>query len=227
MTGASIEVSELVRRFDAGAASESVTALAGVNVSIAPGEAVAIVGESGSGKSSLLNAIGAMDEPTSGSVIVDGVDITALSPSGRALQRRRLGFVFQQFHLLPSLGALENVLAPLVPYTRPRVARKRARQCLAEVGLGSRERALPGQLSGGQQQRVAIARALVTDPILLLADEPTGNLDTFTAHSILQLLLEVRERLSTTLVLVTHDAAVAASCDRVIRLHEGRIAGGE
>ena len=221
--GARIELADVVRRFSGDPCSEPVTALGGVTMSIEPGEAVAIVGESGSGKSSLLNAIGAMDLPTSGTVMVDGTDITQLATHERAAFRRRLGFVFQQFHLLASLGALENVAAPLVPYTRARVARKRAAECLSEVGLAARSRALPGQLSGGQQQRVAIARALVVDPVLLLADEPTGNLDVFTGRAILDLLFDVRERRATTLVLVTHDPAVAASCDRVIRLHEGRV----
>ncbi|MGO9911608.1 MAG: ABC transporter ATP-binding protein [Acidimicrobiales bacterium] len=217
-------MTELVRRHDTRDAAEPVTALSGVTFSIAAGEAVAIVGVSGSGKSSLLNAIGAMDEPTSGSVVVDGIDVTRLGRSERSMFRRRIGVVFQQFHLLASLGALENVAAPLVPYTKARVARARARECLAEVGLGDRERALPGQLSGGQQQRVAIARAIVTNPVLLLADEPTGNLDAFTGRAILELLLGLREARSTTLVLVTHDPIVASCCDRVIHLHDGRIA---
>jgi putative ABC transport system ATP-binding protein len=224
MPGASIEIEKLLRRHETNDAAETVTALAGVTLSIAAGEAIAIVGVSGSGKSSLLNAIGAMDQPTSGSVVVDGTDITRLGRSERSMFRRRIGYVFQQFHLLASLGALENVAAPLVPYTRARTARARARQCLADVGLATRERALPGQLSGGQQQRVAIARAIVTDPVLLLADEPTGNLDAFTGHAILELLLGLREARSTTLVLVTYDPAVASCCDRVIHLHEGRIA---
>jgi putative ABC transport system ATP-binding protein len=223
VTGARVVVSDVVKRFEGPDAP--VVALARIGLTIEPGEAVAIVGESGSGKSTLLNLIGAMDAPSSGSVLLDGVELATLGSRERAGIRRRIGQVFQQFHLLPELGALENVAAPLVPYTSARSARRLARDCLEQVGLAPRERALPSQLSGGQQQRVAIARALVVDPVLILADEPTGNLDAFTARAVLDLLHQVRERLATTLVLVTHDPQVAGSCDRIVRLQAGSIAG--
>jgi putative ABC transport system ATP-binding protein len=211
------------KHFDAPGASEPVVALEDVTLEVSPGEAVAIMGGSGSGKSSLLNLLGAMDTPTAGAVVVDGQDLSRLDLGERARHRRRIGMVFQQFHLLSGLGALENVVAPLVPYTSGRVARAAARARLSEVGMADRERALPSQLSGGQQQRVAIARALVADPVLLLADEPTGNLDADTGRVIVDLLLDLRERRGTTLVLVTHDSAVAARCDRLLRLDSGRL----
>ncbi len=222
--GCEVQLTDVVRRYDQPADEPTVVALDGVMLHIRPSEAVAVVGASGSGKSTLLNLIGALDRPTSGTVQVDGVDIDRLGSGERARHRRRVGMVFQQFRLLPSLSALENVAAPLVPDWSAKAARAVARDCLDEVGLGARVRALPGELSGGQQQRVAIARALAVDPALLLADEPTGNLDTFTGRAILDVLFRVHERHATTLVLVTHDPGLAECCDRVVRIEDGRIA---
>lgn len=216
-SGASIEVKDVRRVFEA--RDTSVVALDGVSLSISAGESVAIVGESGSGKSTLLHLIGGIDQPTSGAVTVDGVDITVLGTRSRADYRRRVGFVFQQYHLLPSLGLLENVVAPVAPYQRARDSRKKARRLLEEVGVIGRDRSLPGELSGGQQQRVAIARALINDPCIILADEPTGNLDPATAANVLEVLIDTRAERGTTLVLVTHDLAIARACDRVIHLH--------
>ncbi len=222
MSGARVELRSVVRHFQAG--GERVVALDGVDLTIGSGEAVAVVGASGSGKTSVLNLMGALDRPSSGEVLLDGVELGSLGADGRAGVRRRIGIVFQQFRLLGSLSALENVAAPLVPATPSREARQRASAALEEVGLGSRARSRPGELSGGQQQRVALARALVVRPVLLLADEPTGNLDPFTGRGVLELLLGARERHGATLVLVTHDALLASELDRVVRLHEGRVA---
>ena len=222
MSGARVELRSVARRFEAG--GERVVALDGVELAIGPGDAVAVVGASGSGKTTVLNLMGALDRPSSGEVLLDGVELGSLSPDELAGVRRRVGIVFQQFRLLGSLSALENVAAPLVPTTSWREARRRASGALGEVGLGSRAGARPGELSGGQQQRVALARALVVRPLLLLADEPTGNLDPFTGRGVLELLLEARERHGATLVLVTHDALLANELDRVVRLHDGRVA---
>ncbi|MHB8246853.1 MAG: ABC transporter ATP-binding protein [Acidimicrobiales bacterium] len=198
-------------------------ALEDVSLTIASGESISVVGASGSGKSTLLNLIGMMDIPTSGSVLLDGVDVTQLTTTDRARGRRTVGFVFQQFNLIPGLGALENVAAPLLPYTKRRVARLMAMNALGEVGLSGRERSLPSQLSGGQQQRVAIARALVVNPGLLLADEPTGNLDSGTSDSILDVLDQIREHRSMTCLIVTHNVEVSKRCDRIVALRGGHL----
>jgi putative ABC transport system ATP-binding protein len=183
----------------------------------------AIAGPSGSGKSTLLHMTGAIDLPSTGEVVVDGQVLTALNPRQRALFRRRIGFVFQRYHLLPALTAANNVLAPVLPYRTTFDKSARARELLAAVGLDGRERALPSQLSGGQQQRVAIARALVNEPGLLLADEPTGNLDSAAGKEIIDLLLRLREEHGMTVIVATHDAQIAAQCDRLVRLRDGRI----
>jgi putative ABC transport system ATP-binding protein len=190
----------------------------------------AITGPSGSGKSTLLGLIAGLDAPTSGQVLIDGTDITSLSEDGlAALRGAKIGFVFQFFHLLPSLTAFENVLVPM-EIAGAKDASRRATSLLAEVGLQDRGHHYPSQLSGGEQQRVAIARALANDPPLLLADEPTGNLDTSTGHSIIELLLGINRARGTTLVLVTHDPELAAKADVRIALRDGRvvehIAGG-
>jgi len=154
---------------------------------------------------------------------VDDCEVTKLARKEQVAYRRRIGFVFQRFHLLPALTALDNVAAPLLPYKTTFDKHERARELLAGVGLGGREDALPSELSGGQQQRVAIARALVNDPMLLLADEPTGNLDSATGVEIIDLLVEIREQRGMTVIVATHDAGVASSCERIIRLRDGQI----
>ena len=197
--------------------------LAEVSLTIARGETVAVVGESGAGKSTLLALLAGLDEPTAGRVWLAGRDLTALDEDGRAAVRaRHVGFVFQSFHLVPSLTALENVMLPL-ELARRSDARAAATEVLARVGLAARARHYPRQLSGGEQQRVAIARAFVTQPDVLFADEPTGNLDTATGERIMDLLFGLNAAAGTTLVLVTHDRALAARCGRMIRLDAGRI----
>jgi putative ABC transport system ATP-binding protein len=197
--------------------------LAGVSLAIRRGESVAVVGASGAGKSTLLALLAGLDEPTTGRAWLAGHDLTALDEDGRAAVRaRHVGFVFQSFHLLPSLTALENVMLPLELARRPD-ARAAARDVLARVGLAGRLGHYPRQLSGGEQQRVAIARAFVTQPDVLFADEPTGNLDAATGERIMDLLFGLNGATRTTLVLVTHDRALAARCDRVIRLDAGRV----
>jgi putative ABC transport system ATP-binding protein len=184
---------------------------------------LAITGASGSGKSTLLGLLAGLDAPTSGQIVVDGVDITALDEDALAkLRGRRIGFVFQFFHLLPSLTALENILVPMEIAGLPG-ARARATALLEEVGLSERGHHYPSQLSGGEQQRVAIARALSNDPPLLLADEPTGNLDSATGHQIIDLLLGVNRTRGTTLVLVTHDPDLASVAHMSVALRDGRV----
>ena len=198
------------------------TILHPLDFTIASGEFVAIVGPSGSGKSTLLGLLAGLDAPSTGSIIVDGVDITKLTEDGLArLRGEKIGFVFQFFHLVPSLTAFENVLIPM-EIARRRNPTARARQLLGEVGLSDRGHHYPSQLSGGEQQRVAIARALANDPPIVLADEPTGNLDSTTGRAVMELLLNVRRTRETTLVLVTHDAELAAHADRRLVLRDGR-----
>ena len=186
------------------------------------GQSVAITGPSGSGKSTLLGLIAGLDAPSSGSVLIDGTDITRLDEDRLArLRGEKIGFVFQFFHLVPSLTAFENILVPMEIAGR-RDAVRRAQTLLAEVGLGERGHHYPSQLSGGEQQRVAIARALANDPPILLADEPTGNLDSTTGRLIMDLLMQVRRTRKTTLVLVTHDADLASLADVRLVLRDGR-----
>ncbi len=188
-----------------------------------PGEAVAVVGASGSGKSTLLGLLGGLDNPSAGSVALDGRDLFSLDEDGRAaLRSKLLGFVFQSFHLLPALNATENVMLPL-ELAGDRDAAAHAVALLERVGLGARLRHYPKTLSGGEQQRVALARAFVTRPKLLLADEPTGNLDPATGAAIIDLMFELNAERGTTLVLVTHDEMLARRCMRLIRLAGGRI----
>ncbi|EIL92616.1 putative ABC-type transport system involved in lysophospholipase L1 biosynthesis, ATPase component [Rhodanobacter fulvus Jip2] len=197
--------------------------LRGVNLQILPGESFAIVGASGSGKTTLLGLLAGLDTSSSGSIHLDGHALESLDEEARAdLRRRLVGFVFQSFHLLPALTAEENVMLPL-ELEGASDARSRARQALDAVGLTSRRRHYPAQLSGGEQQRVAIARAFVHGPRVLFADEPTGNLDQRTGHHICDLLFALNRDHHTTLVLVTHDAELAARCDRRIELEEGRV----
>lgn len=206
---------------------EALSALRGVTLSIGRGEVMALVGQSGSGKSTLLHLLGLLDRPTSGGVFFDGLRVDPLSSSERAVLRNRsVGFVFQNFQLIPRTTAIENVEMPLLYQRVPaRERRERARELLASVGMGDRERHFPSQLSGGQQQRVAIARALVARPGLLLADEPTGNLDSRSSTAILSLLLDIQERSRMTLVLVTHDPEVARLARRTVRVRDGLLEG--
>jgi putative ABC transport system ATP-binding protein len=197
-----------------------------VSLSIVAGETVAIVGASGAGKSTLLALLAGLDEPSAGGVWLEGTELSALDEDGRAAARaHHVGFVFQSFHLVPSLTALENVMLPLELAGR-RDARAAARAVLAQVGLEPRLGHYPRQLSGGEQQRVAIARAFVTRPSVLFADEPTGNLDTATGGRIIELLFNLNAANGTTLVLVTHDRAIATRCDRVIEMDAGRLVDG-
>jgi putative ABC transport system ATP-binding protein len=198
--------------------------LDGVDLRVMPGESFAIVGASGSGKTTLLGLLAGLDTPDRGSIALDGHALQQLDEEARAELRRRLvGFVFQSFHLLPALTAEENVMLPL-ELEGSSAARSRAREALDAVGLSARRRHYPAQLSGGEQQRVAIARAFVHGPRVLFADEPTGNLDQRTGHHICDLLFALNRDHRTTLVLVTHDAGLAARCDRRIELEEGRVA---
>jgi putative ABC transport system ATP-binding protein len=197
-----------------------------IDLAVRAGEAVAIVGASGSGKSTLLGLLAGLDVPTAGSVSLDDADLFALDEDGRAALRKRVvGFVFQAFQLLPPLTALENVMLPL-ELAEDRDAEQKARAMLQRVGLAERLKHYPKHLSGGEQQRVALARAFVVRPKLLFADEPTGNLDAATGAQIIDLLFELNAEQGTTLVLVTHDEALARRCDRTVRLAAGRIVDG-
>ncbi len=204
-------------------AGARVEVLRGVDLDIPRGQRVAVVGPSGSGKTSLLLLLAGLEQPAAGRVLLDGQDLSTLDRDALAdLRRDRIGIVFQSFHLLPSLNALDNVALPL-QIAGQREALPRARALLRRVGLGERLSHYPSQLSGGEQQRVAIARALVHQPRLLLADEPTGNLDDHTGALVRELLFELHRDSGATLVLVTHDLAFARRCDRVLQLHEGRL----
>ena len=203
--------------------SGQLTILEGVSFSIEAGERVAIVGASGSGKSTLLSLLAGLDVPSSGDVELAGASLAGLDEDGRAkLRGERVGFVFQAFQLLPSLTALENAMLPL-ELRGERDARTPAKAILEEVGLGARLHHYPRQLSGGEQQRVALARAFVARPDVLFADEPTGNLDTHTGEAVVNLLFRMNAESGTTLVLVTHDPALAARCDRVLHIDAGRL----
>jgi putative ABC transport system ATP-binding protein len=208
-----------------GSGDAAVRALAGVDLAIGAGEFVAIMGPSGSGKSTALNMIGCLDTPSAGRYLFQGVDVGALSRGRRALLRRHfIGFVFQGFNLLARTSAVENVELPLIYRGTPAAERRRmAMSALSRVGLADRAGHTPGELSGGQQQRVAIARAIVTDPMLLLADEPTGNLDTRTSREIMDLLVRLNREQGITLVMVTHEPEMAAYAGRLIRFVDGRI----
>lgn len=219
--GAQVELTGVSKRYTLG--PTTISALADVTLSIPPNTAVAIVGPSGSGKSTLLHVVGAMDAPDDGRIVVGEHEVTSLDRKAQVHYRRRIGFVFQRFHLLPALTALDNIVAPVLPYRTPFDKFGRARQLLAAVGLAGREDSLPSRLSGGEQQRVAIARALINHPILLLADEPTGNVDSGTAADLMELLLNLRMQRRMTLVVATHDPVIASRCDRVVRLLDGGI----
>lgn len=203
-----------------------VHALRGVDMDIYAGEIVGIVGPSGSGKSTLLGLIGGLDQPTSGTIMIDGVDISRMNEDQLTeIRNEKIGFIFQFFNLIPTLTALENVALPIQFARKPRFnPEKRAKELLEGLGLGDRIRHRPSELSGGQQQRVAIARALANDPPLLLADEPTGNLDQESGVMVLQALEDVRQRSGTTVVIVTHDHDLAQRSDRVLTLVDGQLA---
>jgi putative ABC transport system ATP-binding protein len=221
MTPPRIELERLTRRLPSG--GRELTILQDVDLAIPAGEFAAVLGPSGSGKSTLLALMAGLDRPTSGEVRIDGQPIQSLSEDQLALLRRRkVGFVFQTFQLLGNLTARENVLLPLELAGLPE-PRRRADELLDSVGLADRGHHYPTQLSGGEQQRVALARAFATRPPILLADEPTGNLDGTTGRLVLEILLELRRRHGTTLVLVTHDPAVASYADRLVHLRDGRV----
>jgi len=216
-----LELRRLTRRLPSG--GRELTILDSVDLAIDPGECVAILGPSGSGKSTMLALMAGLDRPSSGEVLIDGTPIQDLSEDALALLRRRtIGFVFQSYQLLGNLTALENVMLP-VELAGADDPRARAAALLAEVGLAERGHHYPSQLSGGEQQRVALARAFAVAPPLLLADEPTGNLDSATGARVLDTLMALRARHGTTLVMVTHDPAIAARADRQIHLKDGRI----
>ncbi|MBC8131448.1 MAG: ABC transporter ATP-binding protein [Deltaproteobacteria bacterium] len=218
-----IEVAELTRTYDLG--DVVVHALRGVSLTIEKGEFVAVMGPSGSGKSTLMNMVGCLDRPTTGRYVLDGVDAGGLSRDERAVLRsQKIGFVFQGFNLLPRTPAIENVELPLSYAGVKRAERaRRSAEALVTVGLGDRKNHLPSQLSGGQQQRVAIARALVTGAPLILADEPTGNLDSRTSDEVMGLLVRLNEERGVTVVMVTHEADVAAYAARAIVFRDGLI----
>jgi putative ABC transport system ATP-binding protein len=216
-----VEVSGLGKTVDNG--GEPLTILQDISFSVMPGETVAIVGASGSGKSTLLGLLAGLDAPSVGGVRLDGVALNDLDEDQRAaLRGRLLGFVFQSFQLLPALSALENVMLPLELSGLPG-ATAAAQEWLARVGLGHRLKHYPKHLSGGEQQRVALARAFAPNPQLVLADEPTGNLDAATGQQIIDLMFDLNARQGTTLLLVTHDEAIAARCGRILRIQSGRL----
>jgi putative ABC transport system ATP-binding protein len=217
MSGAALSVDGLTKRF------QDIVAADELSLEIAAGSFTAVTGPSGSGKSTLLHLVGAIESADAGTIVVDGVEVTALRRRRLSEYRRTVGFVFQRYHLLPALTALDNVIAPVLPFKVGFDKRERARELLDAVGLAGREKALPAQLSGGQQQRVAIARSLIGAPRLLLADEPTGNLDSANGSQILDLLLDLREERGMTVLLATHEQQIAARCDRLIRLADGKL----
>lgn len=221
MNGPMIALDDVTLTF--GATRRVVNALDGADLRVASGEAVAVLGPSGSGKSSLLAIIAGLQSATSGTVEVDGHDLKTMDEDGRAAWRRdRVGILFQSFHLIPTLTALENVAVPLELAGR-RDADAAAKEALTVVGLAERLTHRPGELSGGEQQRVAFARALVRQPALLLADEPTGNLDTGNATAVADMLFDLPRATGTTVLLITHDPDLAARADRVLRMHAGKV----
>jgi putative ABC transport system ATP-binding protein len=205
-----------------------VRALRGIDLQIFPGEMVAIMGPSGSGKSTLMNMIGCLDSPTSGDYYLDSLRVSDLHDDELAIVRnQKIGFVFQKYNLLPRIDAIENVALPLRYSEDTSNMRQRAEEALKSVGLGDRMRHKPNEMSGGQQQRVAIARALVNQPAILLADEPTGNLDSQSGKEVMELLIKLNQQQNTTIVLVTHDSTVAAHAQRTIQLFDGLIKAPE
>lgn len=220
-----IQAKNLTKRYEA---KRAVQALRGVSLSVARGEMVAIMGPSGCGKSTFLNIIGGLDRPTEGSILVDGIDLRGLNDDALArLRRQKIGLIFQSFNLLPTLTALDNVALPLhLAGIRGKEAVRRSGDLLKMVCLGDRLDHLPDELSGGEQQRVAMARALALQPPLILADEPTGNLDSESAKQVLSLLRQMQEQFGTTVVMMTHDPTAAGFCSRILRMRDGRLTDG-
>ncbi len=218
-----IKVTELKKSFQMNGYTLDV--LKGITLDIARGEMIAIVGASGAGKSTLLHMLGTLDRPTSGNVLFDGQDVFALPEEAQAeFRNKRIGFVFQFHHLLPEFTALENTFLPALIQNRPAAeAQEEAARLLTEVGLGERLHHKPGELSGGEQQRVAVARALMQRPDLVLADEPTGNLDTHTGDALFGLLRKLNKARGTTFVIITHNDKLSAQADRIIRMEDGQI----
>jgi putative ABC transport system ATP-binding protein len=217
-----LELRGVSKRYGTGTGGQ-VTAAADVTVSIEAGAFTAVTGASGSGKSTLLHMIGAIERPDSGTIISNGTEVTALRGAALADYRRTVGFVFQRYNLLPGLTALDNIVAPVLPYRTGWDKRQRAMELLEAVGLAGRERSLPARMSGGEQQRIAIARALINTPALLLADEPTGNLDSGNAAEILDLLARLSAEHDMTIILASHDPQIAARAERLIRLRDGAV----
>lgn len=216
-----LQVQQLCKVYGTG--ETAVKALQNVSFSMKRGEFAAVVGESGSGKSTLLNCIGALDTPTSGSVRMDGTDLFGMKENQRTLFRRRnIGFIFQSFHLIGELDVEQNMIFPLLlDHQKPK--RERVEELLEILGLQDRRRHLPGQLSGGQQQRVAIGRAMIARPMLVLADEPTGNLDSKTSDNVVHLLQMTSQRFQQTIIMITHNPEIAQLTDQIIRIEDGRI----
>lgn len=221
MTDIVLQARGLTRRYDEG--GRAIDVLRGVDLTVRAGEVVAIIGASGSGKSTLLHCLGLLDRPSAGEIFIDGQSTANLNELARSrLRNHCLGFVYQFHHLLSEFSAAENVAMPLIIRGESLArARQKAADLLVRLGLADRVEHFPGQLSGGERQRVALARALVTEPVCVLADEPTGNLDRETAHQMFALLADVRDQFGTALVLVTHDLALAARADRQLRLVDG------
>jgi putative ABC transport system ATP-binding protein len=220
----SVRVEDATKSYELG--KTTVPALRGVSLSVEPGEFLAVAGPSGSGKSTLLNLIGCLDHPTAGRVFIGEQDVASLDDNALSdLRARKIGFIFQTFNLIPVLSALENVEFPLLFRGGNHGGRPRARRALEEVGLADFGRHRPDELSGGQRQRVAVARALVTDPVIVLADEPTANLDSSTGEAIIALMLEINRRDGTTFIFSTHDPKVMSQAHRVVRLADGLIVG--
>ena len=217
----SVRVEDVSKDYDLG--RTKVPALRGVSLAVEPGEFMAVAGPSGSGKSTLLNLIGCLDHPTSGRVVIGDQDVATLDDDALSdLRAQKIGFIFQTFNLIPVLTALENVEFPLL-FRGGNHGRDRARRALEEVGLGDCALHRPDELSGGQRQRGAVARALVTDPVIVLADEPTANLDSATGEAIISLMLEINRRDGTTFIFSTHDPKVMTHAQRVVRLADGRV----
>jgi putative ABC transport system ATP-binding protein len=220
LTGRAISVESCSRTYTT-PGGVPILALDQVSVDFPAGSVTALSGPSGSGKSTLLHLVGGMDRPDAGSILADGEDLTTYSTSQLVSYRRTVGFVFQTFALLPALTARDNVMLPVLPYRSGRTDHERAKELLAEVGLEGREDAIPSQLSGGQRQRVAIARALMGQPRLIVADEPTGNLDSTTGDEIVNLLFSLRDTRGINVIIGTHDETLAARCDETVRLRDG------
>ena len=219
-----LETKDLRKYYGTGA--NQVRALDGVSLSVKQGEFVAVVGTSGSGKSTLLHMLGGLDRPTAGKVFVEGKDIFSLKDDALCIfRRRKIGFVFQSYNLVPVLNAEENITLP-IELDGNRIDRNFIREIVEILGLEQKLNSLPGELSGGQQQRVAIARALATKPAIILADEPTGNLDSATSQDVLSLMKVTGDQFGQTIVMITHNEEIAQTADRIIRIEDGRIAGG-